>query len=210
MPVFAGIGLALGASAATATATGVAVVSTAATIGATAYSTIQQKRAADAAARTSEDVAQYNAKLDRADATQIELDTQANIAALRRDASTYMSRQTTAYVAAGVRADTGSPLVARAVTAGRYEMKAQQMWADANARAERLESQAQAGIRQGEAQADQFHLQGVAAVMSGASRVAGQLYGAYRGGDFAGTGTNDLSAGLREPPPPRSYSTGGP
>lgn len=164
-------------------------------------STVMQKQAADAAARTATQVADYNAKLNRVDAAQLELDAQANISALRKDAATYMSRQTSAYVAAGVRTDTGSPLVVAATTAGRLELKAQQMWADANARAEHLESQAQAGIRQGEAQADQYHMQGVAAVMNGASRVAGQLYGAYRGGDGAGTGTNDLSAGLREPAP---------
>lgn len=176
-------------------------------IGTAVYGAVETKRANDSAARTAASVADYNAKLDRADAEQIELDAKTNIASLRKDATTYMSRQTSAYAAAGIRTDTGSPLAVEAATAGKYELQAQRLWSDANAKAEHLESQAQAGLRQGEAQADQYHMQGVAAVLNGASKVSGQIYGAYRGGDFASTGSPDLSAGLRDPSP---MPSGGP
>lgn len=200
-PVFAYIGTAVGASAATAVATGVAVTATAASVGTTLYSINQQRKAANAAAADATAVAEYNARLDRSEEQQVALDAQENIRSLRRDAATYMSRQASAYAANGVRIDTGSPLALRAVTAGRFEQRAQQMWQDTNAKQQRLESAAQVGVAEGAAQADQYHRQGVAAVINGASKVAGQLYGAYQSGVFLGTGTNNLSEGLVNPTP---------
>jgi len=174
-------------------------------VGLSVASTIEQKKAANKAAGTATQVANYNASLDRSEAQQIDLDTQTNIDGLRRDASTYMSRQVSSYVGAGVMANTGSPLVVQAATAGRFAMREQQMWADSQAKEQRLESAAQAGIAEGAAQADQYHMQGTAAILSGASKVASQLYGGYQGGAFSsgggtpgvvGTGTTNLSAGL--------------
>jgi hypothetical protein len=57
-----------------------------------------------------------------------------------------------------------------------------------------LESKAQAGIYEGAAKADQYHKQGVAAVMSGAGKVAGTLAGAYSGGMFSGAGNAGFDA----------------
>lgn len=182
MPVALGIGLAVQA-------------------GLTIASTIESKRAADSAANTATQTAAYNARLDKSEADQIDADAIANIQAMRRDAETYMSRQTSAYVANGVRADTGSPLAVKAVTAGRFAMREQQTYNDAQAREQRLASAGAAGIAEGAAKADQYHMEGVAAVMGGAAKVAGLAFSAYEGGVFGGSGTNDLSAGLKNGSP---------
>ena len=166
------------------------------------YSTVEQKRAANAAAATDTAVAGYNAKVDLADADQIDMDTQANLASMRKDASVYLSRQAAAYAGAGVRTDTGSPLVVQAATAGRFAMQQQQLYTNAQAKEQRLASSAKAGIAEGQAAADSAHMQGVAAVLNGAGKVASQLGGAYNQGLFSGgsaavgTGTTNLSAGL--------------
>ena len=162
--------------------------------GATVYSAVEQKKAADSAAATSTAVAGYNARLDRAESEQLDLDTQANIAAMRKDAATYMSRQTSAYAASGVMANTGSPLVARAATAGALELQMQQKWTDLNAHKEMLESKAQAGVAEGQAQADQYHMQGTAAVMNGAAKVASMAASAYGAGVFGSAGSNTSTA----------------
>ncbi len=165
--------------------------------GAGIYSTVVQKRAADASANTANAVANYNSKVDIAGAEQNALDTRANIEAMRRDAAVYMSRQRSSFVAAGIRGDTGSPLVLQATTAGRLAMREQQAYNDSEAKQRRLYSAASAGIAEGNAQADAYHSQGIAAVLGGASRLAGQLGGAYSSGMFSGSGTNDLSSQLR-------------
>lgn len=178
----------------------VPIIAFAVEAGLTVASTIEQKRASDAAATTATQVATYNNKLDQSEAAQVDADSIANIQAMRRDADVYMSRQTSAYVANGVRADTGSPLAVRAITAGRFEMREQQSYNDAQAKEERLYSEGEADIAEGAAKADEYHMQGVAAVLGGAAKVAGLAFGAYESGAFASAGTNDLSAGLKNIP----------
>jgi len=163
-------------------------------IGTTVASTIAQKQATDAAANAATQTAAYNAKVDAADAAQIDSNTQANIAAMRRDASVYMSRQASAYARGGIVANTGSALATEAATAGRFAMKEQQTWNDANAREEGLASQAAAGVAEGTAQANEYHLEGISDIMSGASKVASQAYGAYEGGAFGSPGSSTSTA----------------
>ena len=170
------------------------IILTAVSVATTVAATVEQKRASDSAANNAKTVAGYNAAVDREEAAQIDLDTQANIVAMRKDAASYMSRQTSAFVAAGVRADTGSALAVRAATAGQLEMKVQQRWADSQAKEQHLEASAQAGIAEGDYQANQDHMEGVAAVMGGAAKVAGTLYGAYSGGVFGKPGSNTSTA----------------
>lgn len=177
----------------------VPIVAVAVEVGLTIAATSQQKRADDSAANTATQVAAYNARLDQSEANQVDADAIENIRSMRRDAEVYMSRQTAAYAASGVRADTGSPLAVRAITASRFEMREQQTWNDAQAREQRLASAGQAGIAEGAAKADQYHMEGVAAVMGGAAKVAGLVYGGYQSGAFdvfKSAGTTNLSAGL--------------
>ncbi len=168
------------------------------------YSAVEANRASRSAAATSIATADYNARVDRADAAQIDLDARANIEAMRKDASVYMSRQAASYAGAGVSADSGSPLAVQAVTAGRFVMRQQQAYLEAEAKQRRYYSAAKAGIAESAAQAEAYRMQGTAALLNGAGRVASMVGGAYQSGMFGGGGTpgglspttNNLSAGL--------------
>jgi hypothetical protein len=170
------------------------VVVAAVEIAATVAQTVMQKQAANAAARTATAVADYNNKVDLSQAAQIDFDAQANIAAMRRDAATYMSRQANAYAGNGIIANKGSALAVQAMTAGRFAMKEQQAWNDAQAKESYLASEGQAGIAEGQSQAEQDNLTGVADVMGGAGKVAGELGSAYAGGAFGKGGSNTSTA----------------
>ena len=161
-----------------------AVVSIATTVA----STIETKEADDAAANTAKTVAQYNANVDASEAKQIDYDSQAAIDQMRTNAATYMSRTASAYARNGIIANRGSPLAVQAMEAGRAAMKEQQTFADAGAKEQRLASEGQVGILEGNAQADQDHMEGVAAVMGGVGKVAGQIGSAYGAGAFGGGG----------------------
>lgn len=201
--IFGAIGTAVGATAATAVVTGVAVTATAVAAGATVYSTVQQKRAADAAARNSSAIGGYNAKVNQQESDQIDLNARENVRILRKDAATFMSRQASTYARAGVVANSGSALAVQVATAGRTAIQQQQLWTDAQARENRLASASIAGIYDAGAKADAYHSAGTAAVMGGAAKLATQIGGAAEAGYFGGpsttvgSGTNDLSAGLK-------------
>jgi len=168
----------------------IAAVSVAGEVAATA----EQKKATDSAANTAKQTAQYNANLDKSEANQLDIDAQANIQAMRRDAAGYMSRQASSYARAGVIANTGSALAVQATTAGRFAMQEQNSWLKAQAKEQGLASAGAAGIAEGAAQADQDHLEGIADVMNGASKVAGTIASAYAGGAFNfGGGTSMTS-----------------
>jgi len=166
-------------------------VSAAATIG----SAVMANKASKDAQSNAQAVGQYNAQVDRADAQQIDLNTQANIAAMRRDAATYMSRQAAAYAGAGIVANTGSALQTQVATAGRFALREQQAFVDAGAQEQKLELAAQEGIRESTAQGEEYALEGEAAVMNGASKLVSGLYSGYKDGVF-NFGTNNLSQGL--------------
>lgn len=176
------------------------IVVAAVSVAAEVAQTTEQKKASDAAANNAKTVAGYNAAVDQQESNQLDLDSQANIQAMRRDAASYMSRQQTAYAASGVMADSGSALAVRAATAGRFAMKEQQAWADANAKEQHLAAEGQAGVAEGDYQAQQDHMEGVADVMGGAAKVASEAGSAYSGG--AGQelsnvfGGNNVSSGL--------------
>lgn len=172
----------------------------AASVGSAIYSANLQRRAANDAAANATAVADYNARVDLAEAQQTDLDARANIQAMRKDAAVYMSRQTAAFAAAGIRADSGSPLALRAATAGRLAMREQQAYTNSEAKQRQLGSSAIAGRAAGAAAASGYRGQATAAVLSGAGRVASLLGQGYNAGLFSGTGTTDVSAGLRNSP----------
>ena len=163
----------------------VAVIEVAATVASAA----EQKSAAGQAANVATQTAAYNAKVDQADAAQIDADTIQNIDNERQDAAVYMSKQASAYVASGIVANSGSALAVQVATAGKFAQREQQQYADAQAKEENLASQAQAGVAYGAAQADADHMEGLAAIIGGAGKVATEVGGAYSGGAFsAGSG----------------------
>lgn len=150
----------------------------------------QSAAAANSAAAETQAVANYNASVDRAEASQVALDSAENVRAMRKDASVYLSRQRAAYAGAGVRVDTGSPLKVQIATAGALALREQQAHYEANARIARLDSAAGAGIlegsrraeairTEGRAREDMYHREGTAAVLNGASRLIGVGFNQY-------------------------------
>ena len=164
------------------------------------------KSAANQAAADTQAVAGYNARVDRANEEQVALDSKANIDAMRKDASVYLSRQRASFAGAGVMADSGSPLAVQVATAGQLALREQQAHTAANAEMQRIESSAKAGIASGDSQAAAYKIEGDArarayhaeatgAILGGAAKLFGTAAGAYNAGMF-GTGTSDLSSSL--------------
>ena len=167
-----------------------AVVSIATTVA----STIETKKADDAAANTAKTIGQYNADIDMEEAKQVDYDSTAAIDQMRANAATYMSRTASAYARNGIIANRGSPLAVQAMEAGRAAMKEQQTYSDAQAKEQYLASSAQAGVLEADSQADQDHMEGVAAVMGGVGKVAGQIGAAYGAGVFGSPGSSTSTA----------------
>lgn len=152
--------------------------------GATAYSAVEQKKAADNAAAVDTATANYNAKYDTALAEQLDLDTQQNIDTERRENATYISREAASYAGAGVLSDAGSPLHAQITNAGRLEQKIQQEWVNSQQQQEQYYSQGKMGQLAGQAQASADRLTGSLALINGASTLAGMGMKDYQSGIF--------------------------
>lgn len=195
-PIFAYIGTAVGASAATATATGVAVVGTAASVGATGYSMYAQNKAAKNAAAVDTAAAAYNAKYDEAMARQLDLDTIQNVRTQRKEGEVYLSKQRASYAAAGVLENSGSALASEITNAGRLEQQLQQQWVNSQQKQQAYYSKARVGVLEGEARAEADRAQGTLALINGGASLARQAFGAYESGVFNfGKRTTGLPAG---------------
>ena len=167
------------------------ILSAAATVGSMAMT----KKAADSTAANDIATAKYNAAVDIQDSQQLDLNTQQNIAAMRKDASVYMSRMASAYVGAGIVANTGSALATQVAAAGKFAMREQQAWIDSQAQEQRLAAGAAEGVREGVAAATGAEDQGIASMIKGASQLGSTLYNGWQTGAF-NFGSNNLSAGL--------------
>lgn len=150
----------------------VAAVASLAAAGVSAYESSQQ-------AKTATKVANYNANVDIAQAQQLAMDANANIAKQRLESKEYLSKQRAAYAASGVLGDTGSPLAVQATTAGRMEQDIQQYWSSTQQKESSLYAAAQEGVYEGAAQASMYHLQGAAEIMQGIGSAASYGAGAY-------------------------------
>lgn len=158
----------------------------AADVGLTAYGAVEQNKAAKNAASVDTAVAQYNAQSDKAQAQQIDLDTQVNIQTQRQNNAVYLSRQAASYAASGVLATTGSPLHAQVVTAGRMEQQVQQYYVNQQQREQELYAQAAEGVAYGAAAAESDRARGTIALIDGGAKISGQIFDAYMGGAFGG------------------------
>lgn len=159
------------------------------------YSMVQQNKASKASARTAQDVAAYNARVDMADAKQIELDATANTRAQRQDATVYLSRQKAAYASAGV-LSSGSPLDAEVTTAGALEQRIQQSRSDAMREVSKREASARVGVLYGNAQADAIRRQNSVDMLRGGVGILQTVGNAYSAGAFASTPGPNTGAGM--------------
>ena len=169
-----------------------AIGATVVSVGATAYGSIQQKKAAKSAASVDTATADYNARYDRAMAAQLDLDTQQNIRTERNEDAVYLSREQASYAASGVLANTGSALDAQILNAGRMEQKIQQQWVSSNQQEQKYYAAANVGILEGNARASADRMSGNLALINGGTKIAGQLYGGYQSGVFSGFGTQKV------------------
>lgn len=166
----------------------------------TGVSAYEQNKAAHQAARVDTATADYNAKVDIAQAKQLDLDTQANIRTERQSDDVYLSRQAASYAAAGVLATTGSPLHAQITNAGRMEQHIQQEYVNSQQRQQQLYSSAAVGRLEGEARASSDRMSGSIALLNGGASIARQAYGAYDSGifNFGGGGSKATHFGVTD------------
>ncbi len=163
-----------------------AVAMAAVSLAMTAYGAYKQHQAAKDAASVDTAIGDYNAKVDIAQAEQLQLDTLQNIQTQRENNAVYLSQQHAAYASAGVLADSGSPLAAQITNAGRMEMQLQQEYANSQQRQKQLYSSASIGRLEGYARAESDKAQGTIALINGGANLAGQFYSAYNNGTFSG------------------------
>ncbi len=155
----------------------------------------KQNAAAKKAGKLALDTATYNANIDIAQAQQMDLDTNANIRSTRAEDKVYVSRQKTAYAAAGV-LSSGSPLSVEATTVGRFEQRVQQEYTNSQQRQQQLYGAAKQGIQYGEAQASAIKTQNDAAMLAGGAKLLSTAAGAYNSGMFASAGGGDKAPAL--------------
>ena len=152
---------------------------------ATTASTVVSVEASNKQAAAAAQAADYNAKLDQANAQQLAMDANANIQKQRQDAAVYQSDQRAALAASGVLSETGSPMTLQATTAMRQEQDIQTYWTSVQEKESSLYSAAAEGVYEGAEQADIYHLQGAADIFKGIGSLAseaGAAEKAYEGG----------------------------
>lgn len=152
-----------------------------------AYSMKKQNDANKQSAQLSKDTAAFNAKVDLAQAKQIEMDSDANTRASRQDAAVYISRQQAAAASSGV-LTSGSVLSTMATTAGRLEQRILQDRVNAGREVAQREQSARMGVLYGDAQASAIKTQNSIAMLKGGSQLLSTAYGAYSSGMFSSAG----------------------
>jgi len=149
-------------------------------IGLTVAAIAEQQSAARKASNTAAITSIYNNKLDQMQAQQVDQDSSVAVQGMREDAEAYVSKQRGQYAAAGIVADTGSPLAIQAETAGKLELRAQHAFMESSAKQGQLYSEGAAGLYYGRSEQDQISEQSQAATLTGAARIAGMGYQAYQ------------------------------
>ena len=149
--------------------------SAAASVAGATMAAVSSSRQASAAAQA----ADYNAKVDQANAKQLAMDAQANIQKQRQDDATFESSQRAALAASGVLSDTGSPMQVEATTAGRLEQDIQTYWTSVQEKESQLYASAEEGVYEGAEEADIYHLQGASDIFSGIGAVGSTAMKGY-------------------------------
>jgi hypothetical protein len=138
-------------------------------------------------------VADYNAKVDIANAEQAAMNSVANIQKQRLQGEQYLSSQRASYAASGVLSDTGSAMAVQATTAARLEQNIQQYWAQTQQKEAQGYSQAQLEVMQGKQRAQMYHLAAAADFFKAAGNIANAVAGSSStsGGDGQSSGGLD-------------------
>jgi hypothetical protein len=151
---------------------------------AVAASTTVSVEASNQQARAAAQAADYNSKIDQANAQQLAMNANANITKQRQDDATYQADQRAALAASGVLSGTGSPMELQATTAMRQEQDIQTYWTSVQEKESQLYSSAAEGVYEGQEEADIYHLQGATDIFNGIGSMTGDVgkaYTAYQG-----------------------------
>lgn len=160
------------------------IAATAASVAMQASAMSKANAAAKSSAALAKDTAGYNQRVDEEDATQTELDADANITAGRKDAAIYLSKQKTAFAANGV-LSSGSALSVEASTAGQLEQRLLQDRTYAGREAEKQRAAGRMGVLYGQAQASGIMQQNNVDMMRGGVGILNTVSsaaGSYGGG----------------------------
>ena len=150
-------------------------------VAAAAGSAYMSARASSEQATAAAQAADYNAKVDVANAQQQALNANANIQKQRQQDQEYQSDQRAAFAASGVLSGTGSPMEVQATTAGRQEQDIQTYWASVQEKESQLYASAEEGVYEGQEQADIYHLQGAGDIFSGIGGIDNTISKTYFG-----------------------------
>ena len=156
---------------------------------ATGISAVSQNKADRKAADVAMATADHNANVDKAQATQLDLNTLENVRTERAQNEIYLSRQAATYANAGVLATSGSALHAQITDAGLMEQRIQQQYVDSQQKQQQLYSQAAITRAEGMAQAEADRAAGRQALFDGGAKIAGTLFAAGMGGAFGSLGS---------------------
>jgi hypothetical protein len=153
-------------------------------------------RASSQQATAASQIANYNAKVDIAQANQDAMNAQANIEKQRTDNASYDSNQRAALAASGVLSGTGSPMALQATTVGRQEQDIQQYWTQTQEQESSQYQAAELGVYEGAQEADTYHLQGAADIFQGVGQMTNSVgLSMTRAQQMPGGGSTNSSAG---------------
>lgn len=166
------------------------IAATAASAAMQASAMAKQNAAAKQSAQLATDTAGYNQRVDEANASQTELDSDANLTAGRKEAAIYLSKQKTAFAANGV-LSSGSALAVEASSAGAMEQRLLQDRTNAGRAAEQQRAAGRMGVLYGQAQASGIMAQNSVDMMKGGAGILSTVAsaaGSFGGGGSAGVG----------------------
>jgi hypothetical protein len=145
-----------------------------------AGSAYMSARASSQQATAAAQTADYNAKVDVANAQQQALNANANISAQRQKDQEFESDQRAAFAASGVLSGSGSPMEVQATTAGRQEQNIQSYWTSVQEKESAEYAAADEGVVEGQEEASTFHLQGAADIFNGIGNMEGAAMKEYQ------------------------------
>lgn len=176
MPIFTSIGLALGATAATAAATGAAVVGAGVAVAGAGYSAYSQYQAG----KSAQALNNYNAQQETVNAQTAVRDANNAANSERHRNQQILGKQRAALAANGVAIDTGSPLLLEMNSAANLEMGALETERQGGIAASRGYQQAELDRMQGNVARKTGALNAGATLLQGASSALG-IYTKYKG-----------------------------
>lgn|SRR5512136_108710 len=143
-------------------------------------SAYMQSQAENEAGQTANQIGEYNASVDEADAIQLELDSLESVKRMRAEGRKFVGSQRAAYAKGGVVVDTGSPLEVMAETEGMLKLQELDAERQTRQQAAKLRRQAQVSRVYGAKELKASQTSSAASLLAGVGNAA-QIYYNTRG-----------------------------